>query len=134
MKRLAIFLAVPVLLFSFASPAEASQICGGVRCTAEEMGPFMKNISAACGNLGNCSMSDLEWVIDNVATFILGIVGSLVLLMYVLGGMYFLTSAGMPDRIAKGKQYIRISTIGLVIVFVSYTAITALVQLLKGTL
>ena len=54
------------------------------------------------------------------------VIGGIVLLMYVIGGFFMLVSGGNNERVKKGKQYMTISTIGLIIVMFSYLGIYAL--------
>lgn len=58
-----------------------------------------------------------------VSDWILGIVGSLSLLMFIYGGVMFIISGGSSQRVEQGKQIIIGSIIGLTIVFASYTII-----------
>lgn len=58
-----------------------------------------------------------------VSKWILGIVGSISLLMFIYGGVIFLISGGSSQRVEQGKQIIIGSVIGLIIVFASYTII-----------
>lgn len=53
----------------------------------------------------------------NVLNFLLGIAGILSLIMLVIGGIVYLTSAGDEDRIASGKKIFTYSLIGVVIIF-----------------
>ena len=64
----------------------------------------------------------------NVATFILGIVGALTLLMFVYGGFTWILSGGSSDKVKKGKDIIIGSVIGLLIVFSSYMIIQYVVN------
>lgn len=115
--------------------ADGSNICAGDPCKAAEVGPFMQNISDACGNLGTCTLEDIQIVFENVANYILGIVGALVLLMYVLGGMYFLMS-GMPGQEKlreKGKTALKVSTTGLIIVFGAFALMHTIFGALQGS-
>lgn len=59
----------------------------------------------------------------NVAQWILGIVGSLTLLMFVYGGFMFLVSGGSSERVASGRKIIVAATVGLIIVFGSWLII-----------
>jgi hypothetical protein len=61
-------------------------------------------------------------------------VGALVLLAYVVGGFYFLISGmpGMEKHREKGKTAIRLSTVGLIIVFAAYVGIQTLKSALTG--
>lgn len=69
------------------------------------------------------SLDDGVQLMVNVAQWILGIVGSLTLLMFVIGGFMFLISAGNSQTVEKGKSIIIGSVVGLVIVFCSYMII-----------
>jgi len=129
-------LVLPFLLFIFVCfplvghAAYASNICSGTVCSEGEVGPFMQNISKDCGNLGSCSLDDLLTVFVNIGNFVVGIIGGVVLLMYVVGGFYWLASAGRKEWVDTGKKYMTISTAGLLIVMFSYLIIYAI----KGAL
>jgi len=128
-KRLALLLILfSLLALPLESFAYISDICQGNVCLQTEVGRFMKDISKGCGNYGNCSLGDIMIVFSNVALFILGIVGSLVLLMYVLGGFWWLTSHGNAAWVTKGKNYIRISTVGLLIVLFAFVIVEFLLR------
>ncbi len=92
----------------------------------------MKDISGGCGNRGDCTIADISQVFANVGNWILGLIGALVFLMYIYGGILWLTSQGSPEKIGKGKKTIQTATVGLVIVFVAFAAITTLEQTLRG--
>ena len=68
----------------------------------------------------NYSLNDLVQVFVNISQWILGVVGSLTLLMFVYGGFLFLFSGGNSDRANKGKQTLLNAVIGLFVVFLSY--------------
>lgn len=118
-----------LVLLPRTSFAYSSNICpsgGSSTCTESEVGPFMQGISEGCGNLGDCSLTDIMIVFINVGNYVVGIIGAVVLLMYVIGGFYWLASAGRKEWVDKGKKYMTISTAGLLIVMFSYLAIQAL--------
>jgi hypothetical protein len=133
MKRLMFFLVLlAVFLLPGTSLAYSSNICkstGG--CIESEVGPFMKEISQACGNLGDCTLTDILTVFANVGNFVVGIIGAVVLLMYVIGGFYWLASAGRSEWVTTGKKYMTISTVGLLIVMFSHLGIRAIQGALK---
>lgn len=118
------------LMFTTTIPALAQTTpCGtGVdgKCTSDQVGPFMAGVSVGCGNRGDCTLVDIETVIANIGNWILGIVGSLVLLFYIWGGIQFLTSAGDSGRVKAGKESLKKATLGLVIVFIAFIAINTL--------
>jgi len=75
------------------------------------------------GRCGNYTLNDGVQLMVNVAQWILGIVGSLALLMFVIGGFMFLISGGNSKTVETGKNIIIGAVIGLIIVFCSYMII-----------
>ena len=100
------FLAILAFLFLIENPASAA---------------LLSNIN--CISDGNCQLNDFAKVAVNVASWILGVTGSLALLAFIYGGALFLISSGSSEQVNKGKQAIVGAVIGLVIVFTSYMII-----------
>lgn len=65
----------------------------------------------------------LQIIIGRVISAVLGVVGSIALLMFIYGGFLWLTSAGVEQKITQGKQIITWATIGLAVIFLSYTLV-----------
>ncbi|MFC1787624.1 pilin [Patescibacteria group bacterium] len=101
--------------------------------SGSERGPFLCNIQDKCIKTGDCELNDIMWVVHNTGNFVLGIIGGLVLLMYIIGGTYFIAGGGNESRITKGKQYLKLSTVGLLIVMFAWIGINTLQSVLKGT-
>ena len=72
---------------------------------------------------GNYTLNDFVVLAVNVSKIILGLVGSLSLLMFIYGGFTFLISAGSSDKIGQAKKIIVAAIIGLIIVFTSWMII-----------
>lgn len=66
---------------------------------------------------GKYGLNDMLSLATWAANWILGIVGSLTLLMFIYGGFIFLTSAGSNEKVGEAKKIITAAVIGLVIVF-----------------
>lgn len=77
----------------------------------------------ASSSTGDYSLNDILGVAITISNWILGIVGSLTLLMFVYGGVTMIISAGSSEKVSRGKEIIKNAIIGLVIVFASYTII-----------
>ena len=60
----------------------------------------------------------------------LGVVGSISLLLFIYGGFLLLTSAGNERRIATGRNTLIWAIVGLVTIFFSYAALSALFSVL----
>ena len=61
----------------------------------------------------------------------MGLIGTLALLMFVWGGIQYLISQGKPDQLKKAKDTLIYASLGLVIIFTSYTIVSALVKVLS---
>ena len=136
MKRLLIALALMALpLTAFAQ----SKVCpAGGSCSEAQVGPFLKGISSTCYNTGDCAIADALIVVSNAGNYALGIVGALVLLMYVVSGIRYIGASYLPggfdENVKKGKQGIVIATTGLIIVFVAFAAVQTLSSVLRGNM
>lgn len=86
--------------------------------------------NTACTACGQCTIADIFIVGNTVTKLILGLSGSIMLLMMIYAGFLFLTSSGNSGQIDTAKKIIFGAVIGLVIVFAAYTA----VQFILGAL
>jgi hypothetical protein len=76
--------------------------------------------------------SDVPAFIGRIIKAVLGIVGSLALLMFVYGGFLWMTSGGNEQKITKGKNVLVWATIGLAIIFLSYSLVGFVIKGLTG--
>jgi len=74
-------------------------------------------------NCGDYTVDDFIVLAVNVSRWILGIVGSLTLLMFIYGGIMFLISAGSSDKIGEARKIITAAVVGLLIVLASFLII-----------
>ena len=58
----------------------------------------------------------------------LGITGTIALVMFIYGGITWLTSGGVPDKIKKGKDIFLWSVVGLIIIFSSYLMVDFVIK------
>lgn len=127
MKRVIPSIIILVLcFFPFGGNAYNSNICKNSTCTQAEVGPFMMGITQSCANLGDCTLNDILTVVVNIGNYVVGIIGAVVLLMYVVGGFFWLISAGNKEMVTKGKNFMKMSSIGLLVVMFSYLGIYAI--------
>lgn len=75
--------------------------------------------------LGNASIPVL---IGRVIKAVLGIVGSIALLMFIWGGFLWMTAAGEAKKVEKGKQTLIWATIGLATIFFAYAAVSFVIK------
>jgi hypothetical protein len=105
-------------------------VLAAAKCTQYTGGGLMNGVCQECYVSGKCQISDLFVVGNTVTQLILGLSGSVLLLMVIYGGFLWLTSSGNSTGIEKGKKVLVSSLIGLIIVFGAYTA----VEFLMGAL
>lgn len=67
--------------------------------------------------LGN---RDIPVLVGDIISYILGFVGVLALVMFIYGGITWMTSAGAAEKIKKGKDTIVWAIFGLAFIFLSY--------------
>lgn len=66
---------------------------------------------------------DPRVIIGYIINAILGIVGSLALIVFIYGGLIWLTSQGNEQRVEQGKKLIVWAALGLVVIFTSYALV-----------
>jgi hypothetical protein len=72
--------------------------------------------------------ASIPGIIGKVISAALGIVGSLALIMFIYGGIIWMTAAGNEQNVTKGKNIIIWATLGLVIIFSSYAIVRFVLQ------
>jgi len=77
---------------------------------------------------------DLGVIIGGIIQYILGFVGILALVMLIYGGITWMTSAGAPEKIKKGRDTLVWAVLGLALVFFSYAILDFIIDaLLAGS-
>lgn len=77
-------------------------------------------------------LTDPREIIGNVIKAMLGITGSLALLVFIFGGFTWVTSAGNEEKIRKGKDMILWAALGLVVIFASYAMVRFVIGAATG--
>ncbi len=76
--------------------------------------------------LGADSVNEL---VGRVINSVMGIVGSLALLMFVYGGLIWMTSSGSQEKVKKGKDILVWSAVGLIVIFSAYALTKFIINL-----
>lgn len=75
--------------------------------------------------------TDPKKLIGKIIATLLGLVGTLALVMFIYGGFTWMLSGGSADKVKKGQDIFVWSTLGIVIIFMSYLIIRFIFDLLK---
>jgi len=90
--------------------------------------PCVNGVCTLPNPLAASGVSTPQELIGKVINSVLGVVGSLALLMFIYGGLTWMTSAGSSEKVKKGRDIIIWSAIGLFIIFASYALIRFLIS------
>ncbi len=72
-------------------------------------------------------------LIGRIINAVLGVVGSIALLMFIYGGFIWMTAAGASENVTKGKNILLWASIGLIIIFSSYALVKFVIDGLTTT-
>lgn len=72
---------------------------------------------------GDCTVNDMLLILVRVTKLILGVMGSVALLMFTYGGYVFLTSAGRAEQVTKGKTILVNAVLGIAVILLSWTIV-----------
>lgn len=79
--------------------------------------------------IGDFSISD---AIARVINILLGLVASVGLLFFVIGGIRLITSGGSNEKITSGKQTLFWATIGIILALGSYFILNFVIRAVTG--
>ncbi len=71
---------------------------------------------------------DINSVIAQVIKSVLGIIGALALVAFVVGGVRWLTSAGSEEKVTKGTHSMLYAAIGIIVIFTSYAILKTIMS------
>ncbi len=96
--------------------------------------PLSVHAVKSLAELNPLKTSSLHIIIGRLIRALLGLSGAIALLMFVWGGFLWLTSRGEPAQVTKGKETLKWATIGLVVIFMAYMLVNAVIAALtQGT-
>jgi hypothetical protein len=74
----------------------------------------------------------IQAIVGNFISAFLGLLGTISLVMFIWGGVLYMTAGGKEDQIKKAKKTFLYSTLGLVIAFGSYAILNVVLNSLIG--
>lgn len=92
-----------------------------------------KNFSCDPSSGLNCSATSVNGLIRTVINWLLAIAFALAVLFLIIGGFWFITSAGNEETAEKGKSTAINAIIGIVIIVLSYVIINVVANLVSNT-
>ena len=80
----------------------------------------------------NCGLCDFLYAFLKLAHWGLGIIGALALLLFIIGGVTWLTSAGNQNQIATGKRILTGTITGIIIILSAYLIVNLIISAFSG--
>lgn len=77
-------------------------------------------------------MNTPQKFIGRIISGLLGVIGSIALVMFVLGGFKWMTSAGDKNKVASGRDTMLWAVLGLTVVFSSYALVKFVIEKVAG--
>ncbi len=97
-------------------------------CTTTGLGlpGLYDNLPGGCGATGAnfTTLSDIWIVIANVVRILVALSGALAVIFIIIGGIFYIISAGDPSQTKRAKEIIKQAITGLVIMIIAYPVIT----------
>ena len=78
--------------------------------------------------------TNINIFVSRIISYILGLIGTVSLLLFIYGGLIWMTSAGSSDKVKKGKDILVWAVIGMAVVFSSYILVKFIIQGAQGAL
>lgn len=72
---------------------------------------------------GNTSSDPIPTFLGKIVLAVMGVVGSIALVMFIYGGFTWMTSGGNSEQITKGKNIVIWAVLGLIIIFTAYALV-----------
>ena len=116
-KKIILIVFLVFILFSFSFP------CFAVKCGEGEV--CLDNPLAGVADSPN-------QLIGQIINGVLGIVGSLALVMFIYGGFVWMLAAGSSEKVQKGKDILIWATLGLVVIFSAYAVVKFVIEGIAG--
>ncbi len=93
---------------------------------------LLSGVPCAQYNAEACTLCDFMQVFINASNLIVGFSGVFAVLMFVWGGVTMIVAYGNDAKINEGKDIIRATVTGIIIVFLAWTLVNFLIEALTG--
>ncbi len=130
MKKFVILSLICVLLLPFIAFAQVKDPPKDPETTQTEGDKGAGTVSL--NNPLGAGVTSVPQLIGKVIKAVVGIVGSLALLMFIYGGFTWMLSGGNSTAVERGKNILMWAAIGLVIIFMSYAIVNFIITKTAG--
>ncbi|MFH0818773.1 MAG: hypothetical protein V1898_02145 [Patescibacteria group bacterium] len=79
-----------------------------------------------------CTVCDVLDMVSAIVQMMIASLSGVVLLMFIIGGFFMITSAGNADRVTKGKKIMGSALVGVLIIALSWVGVNTVIGILVG--
>ena len=76
---------------------------------------------------GTASSDTVPTLLGKIVLAVMGVVGSIALVMFIYGGFTWMTAAGNAEAVTKGRNIIIWAAIGLIVIFSAYALVNFII-------
>ncbi len=127
MRKKLILLIIPAFFVLFVALPVLAQIQTNTTVPTNNASGTVVSLNNPLGNV-----TTPQQLIGKVISAVLGVVGSLALLMFIFGGLTWMTAAGNEKKVSQGRDILMWAAIGLIVIFISYAAVRFLLGEVLG--
>lgn len=129
LRRWLVRTVAPIIFLAVLFSSSCSDVSAVATCAD---GTLMNGICIPSGSSTGLPETDITSVITNVMKWLLGIVGTLAILMFVVSGIMYLTAAGDEKATESAKNNMKFATIGVAVSLLGYVVVYTVYQLATG--
>lgn len=101
-------------------------------CNRKDIPQSVKDAYGQCTNSNSGSEDDFKDAITNIVNGIIAVLGVVAVVVIVIGGVLYMTSAGDPGKVKRAKDTILYAAIGLIICVLSFAIVNFVVLNIIG--
>jgi len=120
-----LLISAPLIVFAGGSPADTNY---GLTNTVEGAGITE---FAPSGKALSKDQSSLNVIAGKFINYVLGIVGTIFLIVILVGGYKWMTASGSEEKIAEGKKMIIQGINGMIAIFLAYALAYVIIEALS---
>lgn len=111
-------------LVGLTTPVHAATIC--------DQKDVPEEVRAAAGCSGTTAEADLPTVIQNILDGIILVLGTVAVVIIIVGGVQYMTSSGDAAKLQRAKNTILYACIGLVICVLAFAIVNFTIAIING--
>ena len=85
-------------------------------------------VPATCTDENGCTICEIALIFTNAADVIGVFLSSIALLMFIIGGLLWIFSAGVTERVEKGKKIMLGAALGIIITISAYALVNTVLS------